>query len=227
MAKVLSELSYCEKKKVGAIIVKDNKIIANGFNGSPSKTFPNECEDSDGKTHWYTLHAETNAIASIASSTQNSQESTMYITCSPCQDCAKLIYQSGIKRVVYGEEYKTSDGADFLKKAGIEVQKITEIKNNFTDIIDAFEFEQHSSKYKKVFATIHKAYKENDFESIDRAIPTLLTVHSDNIGLLRVYLTETNTFKQHLKSRHIVYAHAIKICDKNGLNINDFLSALK
>lgn len=117
MAKVLSELSYCEKKKVGALIVNDNKIIANGFNGSPSNTFPNICEDASGKTYWHTLHAETNAIASIASSTQNSAHSTLYVTCAPCRDCAKLIYQSKITRVVYLDDYKTSDGVEFLKKS--------------------------------------------------------------------------------------------------------------
>jgi dCMP deaminase len=227
IAKRWALLSYAIKKQVGAIIVKDRMIISDGFNGTPSKTFPNICEDEYGKTHWYTLHAESNAVLKLATSTQSSIGATLYITCSPCRDCAKLIFQSGIKRVVYDEDYKTFDGIDFLKKAGITVQKITEIKNNYTDIIDAFELEKNSSKYKSVFATIHKAYKEEDFDSIDKAYNVLLSEYDDNIGLLRAYLTETNIFKEKLKNRHIVYANAIQVCNKNGLNINEFLSSLK
>ena len=128
MAKRWGELSLCEKKQVGALVVKDRMIISDGFNGTPH-LFDNNCEDQDGKTHWYTLHAEANAILKLAASTQNSIGATLYITCSPCRDCAKLIYQSGIKRVVYSNEYKTLDGVEFLKKAGIQIEKISYSKD--------------------------------------------------------------------------------------------------
>lgn len=226
IAKRWAMLSYAVKKQVGAIIVKDRMIISDGFNGNPTG-FDNKCENEYGKTHWYTLHSEANAILKLAASTQSSIGATLYITCCPCRDCSKLIYQSGIKRVVYDEDYKTTDGIDFLKQAGIEVQKITEIQNNFTDIVDAFEFEKNSSKYKSVHVTIHKAYKEKDFESIDRTVPYLLSKHSDNIGLLHTYLIETNMFKQELKNRNLVYVRAVQVCDKNDLSIHDFLSTLK
>jgi dCMP deaminase len=128
MARTWAKLSYAVKKQVGAIIVKDRMIISDGFNGTPSG-FCNTAEDEHGKTHWYTLHAEANAILKLAASTQNSIGATLYITCSPCRDCAKLIYQSGIKRVVYADNYKTNDGIDFLKQAGINVEKISDIEN--------------------------------------------------------------------------------------------------
>jgi dCMP deaminase len=132
MAKIWSELSTAFRKKVGALIVKNNTIISDGFNGTPSG-FENECEyavhDENGlfkeyRTKWYVLHAESNALAKVAKSTQSSDGATLYITLSPCRDCSKLILQAGIKRVVYAEEYHDLDGLDFLQRAGIEVKKI-------------------------------------------------------------------------------------------------------
>ncbi len=118
-----AKLSHCKRKKVGAIIVKDNIIIADGFNGTPSG-FKNCCEDTNGETHWHVLHAEANAILKLARSNNRGQNSTLYITLSPCKDCSKLILQAGIKRVVYMKGYKDSTGIDFLSKAGIEVVQI-------------------------------------------------------------------------------------------------------
>jgi len=132
MAQIWGELSTAFRKKVGALIVKNNTIISDGFNGTPSG-FENECEyavhNEDGsfkeyKTKWYVLHAESNALAKVAKSTQSCDGATLYITLSPCRDCSKLILQSGIKRVVYSEEYHDLDGLDFLRRAGIEVKKI-------------------------------------------------------------------------------------------------------
>ena len=100
-----AKLSHCKRKKVGAIIVKDRMIISDGYNGTPSG-FNNSCEDEDGLTHWYVLHAEANAILKIAGSTQNCKNATVYLTMSPCKDCSKLIHQAGIKRLVYLNEYK-------------------------------------------------------------------------------------------------------------------------
>ena len=120
MATEWAKLSHCERRQVGAIIVKNNIIIADGYNGTPSG-FENCCEDSNGKTHWYVLHAEANAILKLAKSNNKGQNSTLYITLSPCKDCSKLILQAGIKRVVYINRYKDSEGIDFLSKAGIEV----------------------------------------------------------------------------------------------------------
>ena len=126
MAKTWSELSYCTKKQVGAIVVKDKMIISDGYNGTPSgDNFENNCEDENNKTQWYVLHAEANAILKIAKSNQNSDGSTLYITHSPCKDCSKLILQSGIKRVLYLENYKDLDGVDFLKKGGIIVEQMS------------------------------------------------------------------------------------------------------
>src|SRR5574343_133100 len=118
-----SKLSYCKRKQVGAIIVRDRMIISDGYNGTPSG-FENCCEDDEGLTKWYVLHAEANAISKVARSTQSCEGATLYITLSPCKDCSKLIHQSGIKRVVYLEEYKDCSGVDFLKKAGVEVSYI-------------------------------------------------------------------------------------------------------
>ncbi len=118
MAFEWANLSYCERKKVGALIVKDRMIISDGFNGAPTG-FDNCCEDEDGATKWYVLHAEANAILKVANSTQSCSGATLYITLSPCKDCSKLIHQSGIKRVVYANEYKDTSGLEFLKKAGI------------------------------------------------------------------------------------------------------------
>ena len=121
-----SKLSYCKRKQVGAIIVRDRMIISDGYNGTPSG-FENCCEDDDNVTKWYVLHAEANAILKVARSTQSCEEATLYITLSPCKDCSKLIHQSGIKRVVYHQEYKDTSGVDFLRKAGVEVELIEDL----------------------------------------------------------------------------------------------------
>lgn len=126
IAKEWGQLSYCKRKQVGAIIVKDRMIISDGYNGTPSG-FENCCEDEEGLTKWYVLHAEANAILKVARSTQSCEGATLYITLSPCKDCSKLIHQSGIKRVVYHQEYKDCSGIDFLRKAGVEVQLIEEL----------------------------------------------------------------------------------------------------
>ncbi len=115
-----AKLSYCQRKKVGALIVKNGTIIADGYNGTPSG-FDNCCEDLQGNTHWYVLHAEANAILKLSKSNNSGDGATLYITLSPCKDCSKLILQSGIKRVVYCTEYKDTEGVDFLKNSGIEV----------------------------------------------------------------------------------------------------------
>lgn len=117
------QLSYCQRKKVGAIIVKDKMIISDGYNGTPSG-FENSCEDPVGLTLWYVLHAEANAILKVARSTQSCEGATLYITLSPCRECSKLIHQSGIKRVVYQNGYRDESGLDFLRKAGVEVEHI-------------------------------------------------------------------------------------------------------
>lgn len=117
------QLSYCQRKKVGAIIVKDKMIISDGYNGTPSG-FENSCEDPNGLTLWYVLHAEANAILKVAHSTQSCEGATLYITLSPCRECSKLIHQSGIKRVVYQNGYRDESGLDFLRKAGVEVEHI-------------------------------------------------------------------------------------------------------
>ena len=123
MAKEWGALSHCDRKKVGAIIVKDGMIISDGFNGTPTG-FANHCEDEEGYTKWYVLHAEANAILKVAKSTNSCEGATLYLTLSPCKECAKLIHQSGIKRLVYIKEYKDSSGLKFLKKAGIELNQI-------------------------------------------------------------------------------------------------------
>ena len=118
-----SKLSYCKRKQVGAIIVKDRMIISDGYNGTPSG-FENCCEDHNGLTNWYVLHAEANAILKVARSTQSCDNATLYITLSPCKECSKLIHQSGIKRVVFQQGYSDMSGIDFLKRAGVEVIQI-------------------------------------------------------------------------------------------------------
>ena len=123
MALEWAKLSYCKRRQVGALIVKNRMIISDGYNGTPTG-FENICEDDENYTKWYVLHAEANAIMKVAASTQSSQGATLYVTLSPCKDCSKLIFQSGIKRVVYHNEYKDSSGIKFLKKAGIEVTHI-------------------------------------------------------------------------------------------------------
>lgn len=125
IAKEWGSLSYCKRKKVGAIIVKDRMIISDGYNGTPSG-FENCCEDGDGLTQWYVLHAEANAILKVARSTQSCEGATLYITLSPCKECSKLIHQSGIKRVVYSNHYKDDSGIQFLIKAGVDVVHLAE-----------------------------------------------------------------------------------------------------
>ncbi len=120
MAKIWAENSYCERRKVGALIVKDKMIISDGYNGTPSG-FENVCEDESGLTKAYVLHAEANAITKVARSHNSSEGATLYVTASPCVECSKLIIQSGIRRVVFGEHYRITDGLDLLERAGIEV----------------------------------------------------------------------------------------------------------
>ena len=126
MAQEWAKLSYCKRKQVGALIVKDKMIISDGYNGTPTG-FENICEDEDNCTKWYVLHAEANAIMKVAASTQSSKGATLYITMSPCKDCSKLIFQAGIVRVVYHEEYKDRSGLDFLIKGGVEVTQISNL----------------------------------------------------------------------------------------------------
>ena len=123
MAKEWAKLSYCKRKQVGALIVKDKMIISDGYNGTPTG-FENVCEDEEDHTKWYVLHAEANAILKVASSTQSCRGATLYITMSPCRECSKLIHQSGIKRLVYVDRYKDDEGLVFLEKAGVEVVHI-------------------------------------------------------------------------------------------------------
>ena len=123
MAAIWAENSYCSRRKVGALIVKDKMIISDGYNGTPSG-FENICEDENGLTKPYVLHAEANAITKIARSGNNSDGATLYVTASPCIECAKLIIQAGIRRVIYGETYRLSDGVDLLMRAGIDVEYI-------------------------------------------------------------------------------------------------------
>ena len=124
MAMEWASLSHCNRKKVGALIVKNRMIISDGYNGTPSG-FDNSCEDENGETYWHVLHAEANAILKTASSTHNCNGATLYLTLSPCKDCSKLILQSGIKRLVYIKKYKDSSGIIFLKEAGVEITEIT------------------------------------------------------------------------------------------------------
>lgn len=121
MARIWAENSYCQRRQVGALVVKNKMIISDGYNGTPSG-FENICEDEAGITKPYVLHAEANAITKLARSGNNSEDSTLYVTASPCIECAKLIIQAGIRRVVYGEKYRLTDGIDLLKRAGIEVE---------------------------------------------------------------------------------------------------------
>ena len=123
MARIWAENSYCERRKVGALVVKDKTIISDGYNGTPSG-FENICEDESGATKPYVLHAEANAISKVAKSGNSSDGATLYVTASPCIECAKLIIQAGIKRVVYKDEYRLTDGIDLLRRAGIEVEKV-------------------------------------------------------------------------------------------------------
>lgn len=130
MARIWAENSYCIRRQVGALVVKDQMIISDGYNGTPSG-FENKCEDDTNVTYPYVLHAEANAITKLARSSNNSDGSTLYVTASPCIECAKLIIQAGIKRVVYGEKYRLEDGIDLLRRAGVEVEFLdTEKPNN-------------------------------------------------------------------------------------------------
>lgn len=123
MAAVWAENSYCQRRKVGALVVKEKMIISDGYNGTPSG-FENVCEDAHGVTHPYVLHAEANAITKLARSGNNSDQATLYVTASPCIECAKLIIQAGIRRVVYAEQYRLTDGIDLLRRAGVEVEHL-------------------------------------------------------------------------------------------------------
>jgi dCMP deaminase len=123
MAEEWSKLSYCKRRQVGALIVKDKMIISDGYNGTPTG-FENFCEDDEGYTKWYVLHAEANAISKVASSTQSCKGATLYITLSPCKECSKLIHQAGITRLVYLHEYKDNSGVKFLDKAGVSISHI-------------------------------------------------------------------------------------------------------
>lgn len=126
MAEEWGKLSYCHRRQVGALIVKDKMIISDGYNGTPTG-FENICEDDGGFTKWYVLHAEANAILKVASSTQTCRGATLYITMSPCKDCSKLIHQAGITRLVYKDEYKDNAGIAFLEKAGVSIAHISDL----------------------------------------------------------------------------------------------------
>jgi len=126
MARVWAKNSYCKRRQVGALLVKDHMIISDGYNGTPSG-FENDCEDESGQSKPYVLHAEANAITKVAKSNNSSDGATLYITDSPCMDCAKLIIQAGIVRVIYGDEYRITDGIELLEKAGIEILKISDV----------------------------------------------------------------------------------------------------
>ena len=123
MAEIWAGNSYCTRRQVGALLVKDRMIISDGYNGTPSG-FENICEDENGVTKPYVLHAEANAITKVAKSGNSSQDATLYVTAAPCIECSKLIIQAGIKRVVYKDEYRLTDGVDLLRRAGIEVEKV-------------------------------------------------------------------------------------------------------
>ena len=125
MARIWGENSYCKRRQVGALIVKEKMIISDGFNGTPSG-FENICEDETGRTKPYVLHAEANAITKVARSNNSSEGATLYVTCSPCIECAKLIIQAGIRRVVFSELYHNTDGIDLLQRSGVEIEHIAE-----------------------------------------------------------------------------------------------------
>tara|TARA_A100001037_G_scaffold265869_1_gene257642 strand:- start:75 stop:497 length:423 start_codon:yes stop_codon:yes gene_type:complete len=124
MALEWAKLSHCKRKQVGALIVKNRMIISDGYNGTPSG-FDNCCEDENGETHWYVLHAEANAILKIASSNHDCNGATLYLTMSPCKECSKLVHQAGIKRLVYLNGYKDTSGLAFLENAGVEIEQLT------------------------------------------------------------------------------------------------------
>lgn len=126
MATEWSKLSYCKRRKVGALIVKERMIISDGYNGTPSG-MENICEDDEGYTKWYVLHAEANAILKVAGSNHSCRDATLYLTMSPCRECSKLIHQAGIKRLVYLERYKDESGLRFLTEAGVEISQLDNI----------------------------------------------------------------------------------------------------
>ena len=130
MARIWAENSYCQRRKVGALVVKNKMIISDGYNGTPSG-FENQCEDNNNVTKPYVLHAEANAITKLAISNNNSDNATLYVTAAPCIECSKLIIQAGIKRVVYGEKYRLEDGINLLKKANIEVIYLNPEENEY------------------------------------------------------------------------------------------------
>ena len=132
MAQIWAENSYCKRRKVGALVVKDKMIISDGYNGTPSG-FENVCEDDNNITKPYVLHAEANAITKLARSNNNSDGATLYVTASPCIECAKLIIQAGIKRVGYGEQYRLTDGIDLLKRAGVAVEYLNADKQDIKE----------------------------------------------------------------------------------------------
>ena len=125
MTQIWAENSYCKRRQVGALLVKDRMIISDGYNGTPVG-FENVCEDETGATKPYVLHAEANAISKVAKSGNSSDGATLYVTASPCIECSKLIIQAGIKRVVYKDEYRLTDGVDLLRRAGVEVEQIAD-----------------------------------------------------------------------------------------------------
>lgn len=133
MARIWAENSYCQRRQVGALLVKDKMIISDGYNGTPSG-FENICEDENHLTKPYVLHAEANAITKVAKSNHNSEGSTLYVTASPCIECAKLIIQAGISRVIYSEKYRLTDGIDLLKRAGIEVVYLNPETNEYEEL---------------------------------------------------------------------------------------------
>ena len=130
MARIWAENSYCQRRKVGTLVVKNKMIISDGYNGTPSG-FENQCEDNNNVTKPYVLHAEANAITKLARSNNNSDNATLYVTAAPCIECSKLIIQAGIKRVVYGEKYRLEDGINLLKKANIEVIYLNPEENEY------------------------------------------------------------------------------------------------
>ena len=138
MARIWAENSYCKRRKVGALIVKGKMIISDGYNGTPSG-FENICEDDNNKTKPYVLHAEANAITKVAKSNNSSDDSTLYVTTSPCLECSKLIIQSGIKRVVFCDKYRTEDGLIILERAGIEVVFIDLEKERLNELLSNIE----------------------------------------------------------------------------------------
>ncbi|HEY0978591.1 MAG TPA: dCMP deaminase family protein [Flavobacteriales bacterium] len=126
MAAEWAKLSHCTRKKVGALIVKEGMIISDGYNGTPTG-FPNDCEDDNGATHWYVLHAEANAIMKVARSTNDAKGATLYLTHSPCKECSKLILQAGIKRVVYRDPYKDPSGLELLDKGHVDIHRLADL----------------------------------------------------------------------------------------------------